>query len=391
MSAATEPGGGKLTAARAAFVGFLGLALGWAGVVVAAVAVAVERAKNGDDVVQDADRVGSGSWWRRHREQAAERRGAASQRARDWLAHDAERRRQLAQQRQQWIKDGGDPAAEPKKPGYLSRLVAGIRRTKHRGDLLNDKLLCRWDDAVAGAREGWRAAAPNAGQGFKAAASSRPSRQGVDGGPPVDAEIIPEARGNREQKPDPWLPEDPLVPTPSKPEPTPAPETPEPAPAPAPAGTGENTEISNGTGDDMAIPTTPDKVKANSNPQAVDGEDQLDRITANLGQMGGTLTASEEFIDQLAAQARTLRSQAAATMERAGDKASVQTRQACDEANALAGQIEAMTRRVSELAAACAESVQQADAGLQVNRQQRDDVQATGADPSRLFARANDA
>jgi hypothetical protein len=145
------------------------------------------------------------------------------------------------------------------------------------------------------------------------------------------------------------------------------------------------------TGGNMAIPTTVDQVKANTNPAAVDGEDNLDRISAGLGQMGKTLTEAEEATDRLAGIAANLRAQATATLERAGNKASTATRQACDEAAATAAAIEASVRKVSELSAVCAESVDAADRGADPNRQQRDDAIATGADPAELFARAGDA
>lgn len=139
----------------------------------------------------------------------------------------------------------------------------------------------------------------------------------------------------------------------------------------------------------MTIPTM-DTVTANPNPQAVDGEDHLDRIAAGLGQMGGTLNRADEATDLLAAEAARLRAEAQATMERAGDKATTATRQACDEALSLAARIEALVTQVSEASAACAESVGAADQGLNPGRNARDELHSAGAS-GELLAHARDA
>lgn len=139
----------------------------------------------------------------------------------------------------------------------------------------------------------------------------------------------------------------------------------------------------------MAIPTNVDDIKANTNPQATDGDDHLDRIAGGLGDMGGTLAQGDEHTDALMALARRLRAQAAAVMERAGDKATTATRQACDLALAQAAVYEQAATGVAEASAATAESIEAADRGLDPGRHARDNLHATGA-TGELLATASD-
>ncbi len=395
---------GRLTAARAVFIAAVGLALGWAGVVVAAIAVAAERAKNGDDVINAS--TGSGGWWDQWWAGVTQRRAEREQAHRDWLKRDRDRQQQLREDRQRWLAAGGAAQDEPRKPGYAVRLGRGARRNTIRARLAGAALRRQLARIGRDFKDGWQAAAPNAQYGFKAAARSRPdqpapggrTRPDQPGDQPeevIDAEII-----DFEPGPGP------------APEPPPTTEpAPEPAPEPAEQSSAEPQDLPDepidssgetgptavdpveeptGTGDrEMALPKTADQVKANSNPQAVDGDDHLDRITSGLSQMGSTLAQADEKTDSLMAAARRLRAEAEATLERAGDKATTATRQACDEAMLLAQQIEELVDKVGSTSAACAESVRAADRGLDPARQSRDNLHQAGA-TGELLATATD-
>jgi hypothetical protein len=382
----TAQADGKLTAARAAFIGFFGLALGWAGVLVAAVAVAAERAKNGDDTVDESrHKTGSSGWWSQWRANQSRTQAERNANARRWLEQDRQERAALVEQRKQWRAAGADPAAEPRKPGYARRLGRGARRAAHRRRLAAAKVRTVTRRFVSDFKEGWRTASEHAGEGFRAAARTRPPTVTGPAGPvaePVDAEIVePEVvdaevvePGNPNQAPAPQPPADDQVP-PADDQVAPADGAPVTADgAPAPSGT--TTE----TGDPkMPIPTNAEDIKANSNPQVADGDDHLDRISSGLGNMGETLARGDEHTDALMALARQLRAQAAATMERAGDKATTQTRQACDQALAQAATYEAAAAQVAEASAATAESIEAADRGLDPARQARDELHTAGA------------
>lgn len=408
----------RLTAARAAFIGIFGLALGWAGVAVAAIAVAIERAKNGDDIV-DAP-LGSGGWWDRHRAAVRQRRAERQLRDRQWLEQDAERNRKLREARQRWVAGGGDPATEPKKPGYAVRVGRGARRNYARTRLGIAKVRRFAGRIMRDLKDGWQAAAPNAQYGFRAAARTRPDQPApAADGQVVDAQVVedrrptapdpdvidtktrlactrcgrgvigPDGNCNRCLRPfDRGLSEQQPAGQPAASNQNP----PDEAQAsggdagPATAGPAEET----GTGDEeMALPKTADEVRANTNPQAVDGDDHLDRITAGLGQMAGTLARADEQTDSLMSLARQLRAQAAAVMERAGDKATTATRQACDEALRLAQQIEELVDQLLAASAACAESIGAADLGLNPARESRDGLHTAGATGD-LLATASD-
>lgn len=417
MTTAGRTDNGRLTAARAVFIGLFGLALGWAGVLVAAVAVAAERAKNGDDTVNgERHKTGSQGWWSQWRERRALSSAQRTENARRWLAEDRKARAQLVEDRKKWLADGGDPTTEPVKPGYARRLGSGARRLACRSRVVVFKARTKAGDFVAGFKEGWQTAAPvaAAGGGFKQAATARPAPEMAVGGEPVDAEILEDQPGNPEQAPQPAasVPAQDAAPDAgygfechrcgvtadgfaSAEQATTAEANHDCRPqqradnadvAPARSGTGNINE----SGDpNMAIPLNVKDVKANTNPGAVDGDDHLDKISAGLGQMGGTLSAGDDHTDALIALARALRAQAAATMERAGDKATTATRQACDEALAQAARYEQAAALVGEASAACAEMIEAADRGLDPGRHARDNLHTAGA-TGELLATAQD-
>lgn len=145
---------GKERTAAVLFAGFLALALGGAGVVIAALAVGVERAWRGGET---------------ERSRAAERsRGwLANQRA--WLDVDHQQRMTRAKELQAWLQSGADPAAKPARPSKSKRAGTALRR-------LLAGIVVAAGDFAAGARDGAKAAneARRQGAGFRDVVVARP-------------------------------------------------------------------------------------------------------------------------------------------------------------------------------------------------------------------------
>ncbi len=125
---------GREKAAAVGFVAFLGAALGPVGLLVAAVAVGVERAWGGD--------AGRAHTAERTRQSVADHRA--------WLARDRARQAAWRQARRDWYRGGADPATRPELPTGAQRAGAGVRR-------LWARLVVGAADFVAGCRDGWRA------------------------------------------------------------------------------------------------------------------------------------------------------------------------------------------------------------------------------------------
>jgi hypothetical protein len=104
----------KLTAAKAFFIGFFALALGWAGVLVAAIAVATEETWSNGRVEGDRNR---------------ERRAGWLDTQRSWLGADHRRRTEQNRARRDWLNNGADPKYEPETPSAWPRFGAAVRRT----------------------------------------------------------------------------------------------------------------------------------------------------------------------------------------------------------------------------------------------------------------------
>lgn len=155
----TAPQQQKEKTAAVFFAGFMALALGGAGVLVAALAVGIEQAWSG----------------------GATERGRARQRGRGWLANqrawldaDHAQRMAAAQERREWLEAGGDPAAEPAKPSRARRAGAALRRAVAHVAL-------GASDFAAGARDGAKAAneTRKEGGGFAEIARTRPGAAAV--------------------------------------------------------------------------------------------------------------------------------------------------------------------------------------------------------------------
>lgn len=144
----------KTRTAAAFFAGFLALALGGAGVVIAMLAVGVERAWNGGQAERGRSRERGQGW-------------LDGQRA--WLDADHRQRTARADAHRRWLQSGGDPATEPTKPTRAKRFGGAVRR-------LFANVAVAASDFVSGARDGARAAneARKNGSGFREVAGTRP-------------------------------------------------------------------------------------------------------------------------------------------------------------------------------------------------------------------------
>lgn len=143
MTAPDRQDDNKTTAAKALFIGFFAAALGWAGVLVAAVAVATEQ---------------TWSRGRPERDRAAQRRSSWLDTQRDWLAADHGQRMARAAAYRQWLADGADPATKPARPGRARRAGTGLRRALAH-------IAVAAADFASGFRDGWRAADERRKQG----------------------------------------------------------------------------------------------------------------------------------------------------------------------------------------------------------------------------------
>jgi hypothetical protein len=152
--AAGEQPTSKVTAAKALFVGLFAAALGWAGVIVAAVAVATESAWNGGATEGQRQRERGASW-------------LDTQRA--WLDQDHKARTARAKTYRDWLKAGSDPDTAPTGPSRWQK----IRDAMHR---LVANIAGAAQDFGRGAREGWKAAKKTRDNGgtWRETAGSRP-------------------------------------------------------------------------------------------------------------------------------------------------------------------------------------------------------------------------
>jgi len=151
-----SPQEGKLTAAKALFIGFFAAALGWAGVLIAAVAVATEQTWSDSRGERDRSRSRGRSWLDTQR---------------SWLEQDHRDRMARAQARQSWLDSGAPADTEPASLPQSRRLKNSLRRPVA-------------NVAVAGSdfrdnfRQGWKEAdqVRRDGGNFRDIAGSRPHR-----------------------------------------------------------------------------------------------------------------------------------------------------------------------------------------------------------------------
>jgi hypothetical protein len=141
--------------AKTLFLAFFGLALGWAGVLVAAAAVAVESTWSNGATEQ---------------RQARERRGGWLDNQRSWLDADHTQRTARTKQRKAWLDKGGDPKARPEGPSVWQQVRDGIRRRVA-------NTVVAGADFAGGFREGWKTADKTRRDGgtFRDVANTRPN------------------------------------------------------------------------------------------------------------------------------------------------------------------------------------------------------------------------
>ena len=149
----------KEQTAKVAFVAVFGLLGGWAGVVIAAMAVGIDRAWNGD-----AGRAV---------EAASGRQAQADHRR--WLAWDAAARAAYRQARRAWWDAGGDPDSRPARPSRAARAGRWVQRQRRRNAVV-------WDDFKTGFKAAWPVAKDEMARGgsFRAIVRARPDHPDAD-------------------------------------------------------------------------------------------------------------------------------------------------------------------------------------------------------------------
>lgn len=316
----------------------MGLLFGGAGVVLAALAVAIDYT-----LKRDRQRV-RGEWWRQ---------SVADSQA--WLARDREARAAWREARRQWWRDGADPAKRPAKPPLGARIGAWMRRTHARAtvgaDTSGGALSRFWRGFLAG----WSAAdkVRRSGGRFRDIAAARPTAAAAEDAP-------------TEEEPTPTEPaqvEEPQQPT-GQEDPTPAPvdEVPEQTP---PDTVADGDQIQ-GTGDQtMTAPV---------------GETHLDLTAQGLGGINATLAQVAEANDQLAALRLTLQAQIQEVTERVNaNGGTAATAQALDEANTVVNMIGLHIGNLADASANASDQTAAAEAGLAPARDAQDALHTAGA------------
>lgn len=393
----TTPQQGSEKTAAVFFAGFLTLALGGAGLLIAALAVGAERAWNGGRVEGNRARERSGSW-------------LDNQRA--WLDQDHQRRTARSKAYGDWLRSGADPATAPVKPSWWHRIGASARRGVAHAAVAGN-------DFRTGFRDGWTAGqrVRRGGGRFRDIAAARP-RPAVDESAPTGSDDTPtldntptldDLKGPRPEATD------------AKSEPAPAPNptsgpdsdndagssaaperrldwlaSPESRRRPdefdaayktrldakfdelatTPAGDQEPTDQRAHTtgGDTMTATTTTTK-------SAPTGESNAAVLRALLMGIEGTLAEVSDLTDDLSKRRDKLNNE----VQRAEEFATVtgqsaQARHALDEAKALSASMGDHLGSFSDGAVGAQEQMNQASDGLKVAEQADDDLRAAGAD-----------
>jgi hypothetical protein len=362
----------KEDAAALGFMAFLALCLGGAGILIAALAVGVERAWSGRDGAS-----GGGG-----------RQSLADHRA--WLDLDRDRRSAWRQARRDWWRDGADPDTRPAGPGWWRRFRDWWHRAWARTALAADRFA-----------EGWRAGYEAARQARRNGASAwetartRPVNE--------DTDHDPTAPGRQD------VPND--APTKKEPTLTQTTTTPPPAGTPFVVGQGDGAaaryeqdssgawwRVSLGTGDRTPVqytyqpPNATTHVATNGGPPmttpttpaststAPAGETNLDLTDADLAAIHAHLARIGELNDQMAGARAALEGAVAVATERATTNgATAATQQALDEANAVVALLGQHVGGVADAAAAASDHTSAAQAGLAPARDAQDTLHSAGA------------
>lgn len=332
----------KEKAAAVGFAAVLTMLAGPVGLFVAAVAIAAERAWNGDGGATAGREAG--------------RQNVADHRA--WLARDAAQRAAWRQARRDWWKAGADPDMRPATPSAGARFGTWCRRMWARAAVFGDDFRTEFRRTRAAQRDATaRGASP-----WKAA-KARPDHPDADR---LDWSQFeePKPQSRPEPKPEP-------EPT-GEPAPDAEPDTPQPKPEPAPQP--QPQEQPEPHPDHQEEPMT-------AAGTAQQGEANHVYVTQNLDRIRGFQGRIDELVDAANQERQQLMTETTAAAEHAratGQPAA--TLQALDEALAY---LKAMGRSLSAFAAgnaATAEQVGAADTGLDPARQADDTLRAAGAD-----------
>jgi hypothetical protein len=338
----------KETATAGAFVIFCGLALGGIGILIAALAVGLERAWTGRAA--------------RPRSEWADRLDYHTA----WLDHDRRSRAAYRKARRDWLADGGDPDREPLGAPKAKRFSAWLHRIWSRSAVGSDRTRNGWSRF----REGFRAGLENARQVSSEGGGVREMwrrRHGV-----VDPEPVPAADGAPDVASDSAPVSDatdmPLetadvVDTVDLPRTTPIPTDTEP----------------NSTEDPMAAPNQTANTASTSSASSA-GETNADQAAANLDGIGKKIAIAEELNDEMAAQAEALAAAAQAAAEHvSANGGTAATIQAVDEARALAEQMKVLASQLADVARAAADATSAASAGLKPAQDAQDTLHSAGA------------
>lgn len=433
MSSATDGATDKEKVVSWGFVAFFGLALGWAGVLVAAVAVGLERA-TGKPI---GPRRKDPAEVERAQQERAARRAAAAERAEQWLRDDLAAREEFEERRRRWWADGGKPEDEPRRTGVFQRARDFLQRSAARAQVWRARGLSKpkWHGAWWGVRtfrffrdfrdgfkEGFDAARQKVDQGWRETSSTRPEPHAE----PQAAQPAPTVEPEQTQStPDPALPTPqavpiggggPGLPFDRQPPPSARREPPSQQPPPQPQEArrspgasfhGQNNddfptndetssasswqdedtdrdpikvdahlgEPATPEGDRMSLPT---KVQASTPATVSHGEDLADRLVNRFMHCNSILVGVMEFTDQLSAMAANLRAQATAQAEAAGSDATTLTTQAIDALQAESAYLENLALAVCERANNAKEQVAAGVIGLNPAFAAREHLQAAG-------------
>lgn len=333
----------KEDAAALGFMAFLALCLGGAGILIAALAVGVERAWSGRDGAPGDGR----------------RQSLADHRA--WLDLDRDRRSAWRQARRDWWRDGADPDTRPAGPGWWRRFRDWWHRAWARTALSADRFA-----------EGWRA-------GYEAARQAR-----RDGASPWETartrpKADPEADESTGEGPD-----DPdgtdTDATPDAPSDEPGPQPQQEPAAPGDEETTPNQNDGSTTADEPTPEGEPTMTAPTGTAAATGGETNLDQTEADLAIIQAQLAVVQDHNDQLAGAAARLEGLVAVAEERAtSNGATAATQQALDEARAVAALLTQHAAGVSDAATAASDHTAAATAGLAPARDAQDTLHSAGA------------
>lgn len=340
----TAPEETKEKVAAVGFVAFMAAAAGPVGLVIAAFAVGLERAWNGD-AGRDFGR------------------DSAKQRAADhrqWLAEDRAHRERLRADRKAWLDAGADPEKRPKGPSGAARFGRALRRGYARAAVAAQDFRDGFRDGLAAAKDE-RAA----GGSFRDIVRARPDRPDADR---LDWSDVKE----------------PMSPATPPPVDDSVRADPEPEPKPSKVRQPEvKPDVESSTPPPPASPdnTRGEPVSTQAATVAQRGEANHVAVTNNLNQIAAYQNRVDELVDAAEAQRRALEEQTRRTQEHA--QASGQPAATLQALDAALAYLKQMGRHLSEVSTGNAQTTEQvgaADGGLNPVRQADDQIRTAGAD-----------